>query len=552
MKKVKITVFTAMTLFLIGFILIESPTLNPLYFEGAILYCFAVTAYIAVWALFKFGEFHLNTVNDAQYKLNYVSKKKFPLAVKIILAAPWVFLGVMMFFSSPIISWGAYRDQLGEVEVRTFNEDMQAVDVSQVPIVDKELAEKLADKKLGEKPSLGSQVKLGEPTLQMVNGNLMWVVPLEHSGFFKWLSNMSGTPGYITVSATNLKDVNYVDGYNIKYQPNCYIFDDLTRYVRFTSALFDGIVDYSFEIDDSGKPYWVVTTYKNERGFALPEATGVIIVDAATGESNKYTVENVPEWVDRVQPEDFVLNQIDNSGNYVHGIFNFSNKDKFRSSEGDIIVYNDGRCYLFTGLTSVGADESAIGFMMVDMVTKQPLMYQISGATETAAQKSAEGKVQNLRYRASFPLILNVGGEPTYFMTLKDAEGLIKQYALVSVSDYSVVGTGETIASAMNDYDRAMRNAGKSSNIGVSGEKSSLEGTVVRIASEWDGSTLTYKFLIEEEPQKLFTVTSSISQELALTQSGDKVKIEFNDFNSGICEVTSFDNLAFSQEGQSA
>ncbi len=535
---------------LAGYILVESPSLNPLYFEGALLYCVAITVYIAAWALLKFGEFTLSQTREAPYKINYVSKRKFPTAIKILLIAPWVFLLIMLVFSSPIVSWGAYRDQLGAVEVREFSDDMQAVDTDQIPIVDRNLAQKLADKKLGEKPSLGSQVILGEPTLQMVDGQLMWVVPLQHSGFFRWLSNMSGTPGYITVSATNLKDVNYVDGYKIKYQPNSYLFDDLTRYVRFTSAMFNGIVDYSFEIDDSGKPYWIVTTFKNERGFALPEATGVITVDAATGESNKYSIEEVPDWVDRVQPESFILNQIDNSGNYVHGIFNFSNKDKFRSSEGDIVVYNDGKCYLFTGLTSIGADESAIGFMMVDMVTKQPMMYQISGATEVAAQKSAEGKVQNLRYKASFPLILNVDNEPTYFMTLKDAEGLIKQYALVSVSDYSIVGTGETISDSMKDYDRAMKNVGKSSDFNMSGERKNLSGTVLRIASEWDGSSLTYKFILEEEPNLLFNAVSSVSQELALTKPGDKIEIEYNDFNAGICEVVSFDNAEFKQEVQ--
>lgn len=175
-------------------------------------------------------------------------------------------------------------------------------------------------------------------------------------------------------------------------------------------------------------------------------------------------------------------------------------------------------------------------------------MYQISGATETAAQKSAEGKVQNLRYYATFPLILNVGGEPTYFMALKDAEGLIKQYALVSVSDYSVVGTGETIDSAMNDYDRAMRNAGKSSDINVSGEKKTAVGTIVRIASEWDGETLVYRFLIEEEPNKLFTVNASVSRELALTEAGDSVEFTYNDFGRGICDVVEFNNTMFEQK----
>lgn len=146
--------------------------------------------------------------------------------------------------------------------------------------------------------------------------------------------------------------------------------------------------------------------------------------------------------MDRVQPEDFVIEQITNRGNYVHGIFNFANKDKYRPSDGHNIVYNNGECYLFTGLTSVGADDSAIGFIMVDMVTKEPIMYEMSGATEEAGQLSAQGRVQDLGYQASFPIILNIDSQPTYFMTLNDDIGLIKQYAFVSVTNYSTVGTG--------------------------------------------------------------------------------------------------------------
>lgn len=178
----------------------------------------------------------------------------------------------------------------------------------------------------------------------------------------------------------------------------------------------------------------------------------MLTVNATTGETTQYTIDTLPEWVDRVQPESFVMDQIQNQGTYVHGIFNFSNQDKFRPSQGDIIIYNGARCYLFTGLTSVGSDESAIGFILVDMVTKESNIYQMSGATETAAQSSAEGKVQQFGYRASFPMIINLDGQATYFMTLKDNAGLIKQYAFVSVSNYTNVGTGETIDSALRNY----------------------------------------------------------------------------------------------------
>lgn len=285
-----------------------------------------------------------------------------------------------------------------------FNETVQPLALNQLPIVDKDLARELADKKVGENPGLGSQVVLGTPVIQKVNDKLVWVVPLEHSGFFKWLKNMDGSAGYIVVAANDVSDVTLVTDHKIKYQANAYILDDLNRHVRlFGGGLFMGLTDYSFELDDDGVPYWVLTTYKNRWLFNLPEADGVLIVNATTGETNRYTIDTIPEWVDRVQPESFVMQQINNQGQYVHGIFNFSNQDKFRPSRGDIIIYNGARCYLFTGLTSVGSDESAIGFILVDMVTKESFLYQMSGATEVAAQSSAEGKVQQFGYRASFP-----------------------------------------------------------------------------------------------------------------------------------------------------
>ena len=548
MKKLKLIVFSAMTLFVLGYVFFEAPNLNPLYAEGAIFYCVLITAYILVWALLKFGTFTLENITNSNRSFNYVPSSKFPKWVKILLATPWVFFVVMVIISSVIINWPMYRDQLGQAEITEFASDVQPVDINQVPIVDKELAIKLADKKLGERQSLGSQVLLGEPTIQRVNGKLLWAVPLHHSGVFKWLTNLKGTPGYITVSATNVKDVQYVDGKYVKYQTNSYLLNDVKRKVRMSGALFVGLTDYSFELDDAGEPYWVISTYRNLRGFNLPEATGAIILNAATGEINKYKLADLPEWVDRVQPESFIIRQIDNQGQYVHGIFNFSDKDKYRSSQGHMIVYNNNRCYLFTGLTSVGQDSSTIGYVMVDMKDKTTRRYVMNGATENAAQSSAQGKVQHLGYVASFPLILNIGTEATYFMTLKDNEGLIKQYAMVSVTDYSVVGTGETIVQAIKDYEQSMKNVGMEPNINqTEGAGVSVSGTVMRIASEFDGQSTVYKIILEENPKQIFLAEASLSQELALTAQGDKVTIGFFGEVTGIQNASSYDNKTFEQ-----
>lgn len=541
------------TLLVLLYVFVEAPTLSPLYLDGAIFWAMLITIYVGLNALMKIGEFSFDAekTQPGQVPFSFSARQKFPKLSAVIIAVPWILIVVVTILCSVFFQWKAYRDQLGELEIKKFDNEVQAIDVAQIPIVDENLALQLAQKKLGERPALGSQVALYSATIQMVDGELVWVVPLYHSGFFKWLTNLSGTPGYIVVSATNTNDVRYVEGYKIKYHPGSYLLFDITRKVRFGPGLMTGITDYSFELDDEGQPYWAISTYKNSRGFSLPEADGIILLNATTGQMDRYGMDEVPEWVDRVQPEDFVLTQIANRGNYVHGIFNFANKDKYRPSEGHNIVYNNGRCYLFTGLTSVGSDDSAIGFIMVDMVTKEPIMYEMSGATEEAAQRSAEGRVQDLKYRATFPIILNIDSQPTYFMTLKDNIGLIKQYAFVSVTNYSTVGTGESVSAAMRDYENKLRSDGVTTIGKLGGVVEQLEGTILRISGEYSGGNTVYKFLLSEKPNILFIAESTAGAELALTQPNDKIQVEYSLSSDGTAEVTSFDNLLFTQKAAS-
>ena len=545
MKKITKAAYLIATIFFVVNAVNVRLNLNPLYPSTAFFYCIMITAYVAIWVINKAGKFIFTKLENGSVSVDFERKAPFPKAPIIIAVAAWVLYGVVTVGSSVIFNVSAFRDQMPDYRVGDFSSEIQVVDTSQIPIVDNDLAYKIAEKKLGEKPSLGSQVVLGEPTIQTVNDKLVWVVPLQHSGFFKWLTNMAGTPGYIVVSATNSQDVEYVDDYNIKYQPNAYIFSDLTFHTRYTAALFTGVTDYSFELDDTGRPHWVITTYKYTRGFALPEATGVIVMDAETGKSNRYALEDVPAWVDRVQPEDFILTQINNKGKYVHGIFNWADKDKYQTSEGDIIVYDEGRCYLFTGITSVGSDESAIGFVMVDMVTKEPIMYQMAGATEYAAQRSAEGKVQQYGYYASFPLIINFEGTPTYFMTLKDIDGLIKQYAYVSVKDFLVVGVGESMQDAKLDYEKALRQNPSSSGVTDSDSLAEIAGTVYRINQEIVAGETVYRFILSEQTDIVFEAQGSVSEMLSLTEVGDSVKISYRDTASPIKEVKAFENTGF-------
>lgn len=541
LKKVGLLLNVALALFFFLGYLINAPLLNPLYADGAFTLLIVISAFIAINSPSALAGIKFQSSQFGRVNVSVDTKAKSFQKLVVTLVALWAIFFVLLFASSPLFNYKAYRDQIGSPTLSEFSEEIQFVDLSQVPIVDEALAYSLADKKLGENPGMGSQVFLGRPVIQQVNGELVWIVPLQHSGFFKWFQNMDGAAGYIKVSATNLQDIEFVAS-PIKYQPNSYFFDDITRHLRVVKGyIFEGVTDYSFEIDDQGEPYWIITTYSNNWLFALPEATGVITLNASTGETQKYTIDTVPDWVDRVQPEDFIYNQLNNQGTFVHGIFNFSNKDKFMTSDQETIIYNDGNCYLFTGLTSVGADESSIGFVMVDMVTKQSQLYQISGTTENKAMESAEGEVQQYGYRATSPIIINHNGIPTYFITLKDNGGLIKQYAFVSVTDVTTVGAGESISVALRNYDNKL---GSSSSFQVGGSTTeTLTGTILRISGENSSSGLSYKFILEEYSNKMFQINAENSHELALTEKGDRISVSFYSTESDIITAQTFDNL---------
>ncbi len=545
MKKFRLVGNIGLLAFFVIAYVVNPTNLNPLFAQGAMTWLVVASAFIIINSTKALEGLHLSRDASGRVHVEVNSTAKDFKVLILILAVLWGVYFVVSAISIPLFNSKAYRDQLGTPQTTSFSEDMQLLDLSQVPIVDQNLARNLADKKLGENPGMGSQVYVGIPVIQQINGELMWAVPLHHSGFFKWFSNMDGSDGYILVSATNLQDIEFVKA-PIKYQPNSYFFDDITRYLRVVQGYaFEGLTDYSFEIDDAGQPYWIITTYKNEWLFSLPEATGVITLNATTGETVQYTIDNVPEWVDRVQPEGVVMNQVNHQGQYVHGVFNFSNKDKFMTSDQTAIIYNEGSCYLFTGLTSVGADESAIGFIMVDMVTKESKIYQISGATEEAAMRSAQGSVQQYGYVATAPIIINHNGIPTYFITLKDDSGLIKQYAFVSVSDVTSVGVGDTINTALRAYNGVLGSS--NSFVTEGGELVELTGTIIRIAPEDLDTGLTYKMIVDGKTDKIFTADAEISAELALTQVGDNVKLKFYESEAGILTLSAFDNLEFTQ-----
>lgn len=490
----------------------------------------------------------LNMVFDREeQRFTITNKRNFKIAIGILAIA--VVLPTLA--STPIIRAKAYRNLLGTVKESEFTKDVSPVNVNEIRIVDEDMAMKLGDKKLGEVPAIGSVSKLGEFHIQKVKDKLYWVAPLVHRDFIKWVTNMSGTNGYVMVSANDPQDVKLVQKANgedvkIVYQPDAYILQDLHRHVYINGGMSKGMADYTLEIDDNGKPYWVVSLYEHKVGFGGANVNGTAIVDTKTGETKFYSIKDTPEWVDRIQPESFVVDQINSWGVYVNGFINsvISEKGVLKATEGTSLVYgDDDRSYWYTGITSAGGDESTIGFMLVDSRTKEAKLYKQPGATEMAAMKSAEGSVQEKNYEATFPVMYNILGQPTYVSSLKDKAGLVKRVVFVSVEDYNIVGVGRDKAEAMKNYKDALESGGSSLEIDESDEfDKELEGTVKRIAADTKNGNTVYYLTLDTDEGNIFYATSKISKELPLTKEGDKIKITFSKDEKDVIEIDEFDN----------
>jgi len=533
-------------LLLVAFVVIVfayMPVLNPRFLSLP----FVLVVLVVLWIL-------LNAFSSIQQlgqqpQMQQFSKIK---GLKI----PVILLGILFLYITVVptaTSWALlhtskYRSLIGTIENgKDLSQNMLPISLDKIRVVDQSLAEILGDKVLGSQSALGSQVHPGEYNIQKVGDDLYWVAPLLHSGFFKWINNLQGTNGYIMVNACNERDVKLVQEINgqkvfVKYQPEGFLFQNLKRYVYFNGYWNSGTTDYSFEIDDAGVPYWVITKYKKTIGFAGEEADAVVVLNAQSGEIKEYAIGAAPAWVDRIQPAPFVENQLNNWGEYVHGYWNFSNKDKLQITEKMSLVYgNDNQAYWYTGLTSVGADESTVGFVLVNTRTKKAVWYKQSGATEFAAQKSAIGKVQEKRFTATLPIPYNINNIPTYVISLKDNGGLVKMYAMVAIEDYTIVGVGNTMRETLMAYKNAFNSTGNKISAKSKTEKEIIQSVITRINSDVKNGNSFYYFTVKNI-QKVFIGSSQISNDFPITVIGDSVAITYDNDTQDVIDVSSFDN----------
>lgn len=531
MKKYNVFKYILLALIAFGIYYTFLPALN-LRSPGLWTYItFMAVAYLvlSVPSLIKEGAQTIIINNKVQIKETFKQLTKgFRVGLIILIAS--VVINIICGFTGLEIFNASRYASLIEMEEGNFTEDVAEISMNSIPLVDRDTAQSLGSRKIGEMSDLVSQFEVAPNYSQINYGNKpVRVTPLAYGDFFKWLNNNSkGIPAIVKVDMATQQTTLVRLSEGIKYSESDMFFRNIYRHLRFNypTKIFESL---SFEIDESGTPYWIAPTVTYRVGVWFgKDIDGAVLVNAITGEHQYYNLEDIPSWVDRVFDADLVIEQLDLNGKYSGGFWNasFGQKNVLQTTDGyNYLAINDD-VYLYTGITSVGSDESNIGFVLVNLRTKQAKFYAIPGAEEYSAMSSAEGQVQNLGYRSTFPILLNVADRPSYFISLKDGAGLVKMYAFVDVQSYQIVGTGNTVAEARMNY---------LTKLGVSEEKGpevtdafEKEGIVVDVQSAVVSGNTKYYILMDDE---IYIADVAIDNYLPFLKMNDKIEVECSVIN---------------------
>ncbi len=495
------------------------------------------------------GDFRVtdgNFENNVSLIKRIIEFKHFKKILLAVIAIAVIGFGIIFVSSNQMFNADKYQKMLTVTEAN-FSEDIAEIPFSQIPIVDRETAENYGNRELGKVVELVSQFDVSGYYTQINYKNKPTrVSPLEYAGFIKWFSNKDeGIPYYVKIDMASQETELVELPKGMRYSPSERFGRDLMRHVRFKypTKMFDST---SFEIDENGHPYWIVSCYDYTIGFLGGyDITGIVMVDAVTGEMEYMKVDEVPSWIDCVYNADVVLNQANYWGAYKNGYWNsiFSQKNVVATTEGYNYLALDDDIWVFTGITSVVSDESNIGFILVNLRTKEAKTYSINGAEEYSAMASAEGMVQEKGYNATFPILVNIADVPSYYIGLKDGSGIVKMYSFVSISDYQIVGVANTIKEAEAEYKRLLSDAGKLSENDPEEKpvEQSVTSKITQISSAVVGGNTAYYILLENN-DKVFIADVSLNNRLPFLEENDNVTIKYTDKN-GTVTVTGIEPI---------
>ena len=451
-----------------------------------------------------------------------------------------VYLGGSI-LSSPIVNAKKYQKLL-EPETSNFAEDIDQVNYNQIPLLDKDSAELLGNRKMGSMVDMVSQFEVSSLYSQInYQGRPVRVTPLVYASPVKWFTNQkNGIPAYISIdmATQNTELVKISQG--IKYSESEYLNRNIYRHLRFRypTYIFDQL---SFEIDEEGTPYWICPVKDFTIGLFGGQTIGrVVLCNAVTGECQSMKVEDCPSWVDRVYPADLLIQLYDYHGTLKNGFINsvLGQKGCLQTTDGYNYLAKDDDVWVYTGVTSVSGDRSNVGFVLMNQRTKETKYYEVAGAEEYSAMESAEGQVQNLGYQATFPLLLNISNEPTYFIALKDNAGLVKKYAMVNIQKYQNVAIGDTVSACEKTYVKMLRSGGGS--VASEAAEETITGTIKRMAQGVvDGNTHFYVVL--EESDLVFDIPIVDYMEIVKYDVGDKISIKYME-GDPVCTVSGLES----------
>ncbi len=508
-----------------GFFYVTLPALNP---HTGEFYSFLglLCAVYVVCVFLLSGAPHDNVIRTPKEKLREWLKfiKSRCLPVGLLFVAVVVIAAVGNVVSMPLLRAAAYRDLL-TVQTGDFASDVAQISFNEIPTLDRTSAEFLGDRQMGTLSDMVSQFEYsGDSTQINYQGRPVRVAPIAYADLFKWLTNRSqGLPAYVVVDMVTQEATVTRLPQGMKYSFSEPLNRNIVRHLRFhyPTMMFS---TPEFEIDESGHPWWIAPRVVKTIGlFGGTDIQGAVLVDAITGQCQYY--KEVPTWVDTLYVPELIMQQYDYHGTLIHGFFNslFGQRDVTITTDGyNYIAMNDD-VYAYTGVTSANADQSNLGFLLCNMRTKETHFYEAPGATEAAARASAEGVVQDLGYVSTFPLLLNIAGEPTYFIPLLDNTNLVKSYAMVNVAQYQLVATGASVSACEQTYIQMLADKGVTTPEEL--PKTQASGTIAEIRSAvLNGST--YYFLRLEGETVFYALSAAQDRQAVTLNIGDRITLD--------------------------
>lgn len=527
------------------------PALN---FKSYDLYIYLgaiVASYVVFNALFS------NVFGKPEY-VPYVKRRA--IVPGIIIAVLLVAVGIGYLVSCEFFRASSYSKIISVDTDSNFSEDVEeqtADSFSEIPKLDEDTAAQLAARALGALKDIGSVSQFTiAPENSQINyqGKPYRVVPLQYADIIKWLVNTrDGFPGYVMVNMAD-ESTNFVelkDG-SIRYSAYEHFNKLLKRHLRFEFPTYL-FADATFEVNDDGNPFWICARLDKTIGlFGGTDVIGIVLVDAVSGECVEYSMDQLKDdpnlqWIDRVYDSDLIVQQYNYYGKYQKGFWNslLGQKDVIKTTDGYNYIAKNDDVWMYTGVTSVTSDQSIIGFVLVNQRTKEADFYNVTGGTEYSAQQAAEGRVMDLGYTATFPLLLNIGGEPTYFLSLKDPKNqIVQQYALINVANYNnnkMGVTGTDLSKCLASYIESLKEKGITVDInpddvvtpGTNEDKTpdttklTASGTIADIRTAVMGGE-SYYYIKLDSNEAYFAIAASKDEGVVILNRGDSVTVTYS------------------------